>query len=85
MRQYLRATVAFLLPLIVVVSQPVIGQQTRVADPQEARTVALDAELPSGLLATASPISSEPISDPKTVPSCAWSLTLVRSLRMTPS
>ena len=46
MRQYLRATVAFLLPLIVVVSQPVIGQQTRVADPQEARTVALDAELP---------------------------------------
>ena len=46
MRQYLRAAVAFLLPLIVVVSQPVVGQQTRVADPQEAGAVALDAELP---------------------------------------
>ncbi|MEE3152008.1 MAG: insulinase family protein, partial [Acidobacteriota bacterium] len=46
MRQYLRAAAAFLLPLIVVVSQPVIGQQTRPAGPQEARTVALDVELP---------------------------------------
>ena len=46
MRQHVRSTLAFLLLLVVAVSQPAIGHQTRVADPQEARTVALDAELP---------------------------------------
>lgn len=46
MRQHLRATLALLLLLAVAVSQPVIGQQTRAADPQEARTITLDAELP---------------------------------------
>ncbi len=46
MRQHFRTSLALFLLLAVALAQPAIGQQTRVADPQEARTVALDAELP---------------------------------------
>ncbi|MCH7823742.1 MAG: insulinase family protein, partial [Acidobacteria bacterium] len=46
MRQHVRTSLALFLLLAVALAQPAIGQQARVADPQEARTVALDAELP---------------------------------------
>ena len=46
MRQHTRTSLALFLLLVVFLVAPAVGQQTRVADPQEARTVALDAELP---------------------------------------
>jgi len=46
MRQHFRTSLALFLLLAVALTPAAIGQQAGVADPQEARTVALDAELP---------------------------------------
>ena len=46
MKPHLRTSLALFFLLAVVLPHSTFGQQARVADPQEARTVALDAELP---------------------------------------
>ena len=46
MRLDIRTVVAFVALIGLIAIQPALGQQPRVADPQDALTVALDAELP---------------------------------------